>query len=81
MATRDPAMSQKAAAKIVLACVVCIVLAGPFWPRVTLSFECIAVGVVLVLTSSIWRVSPVVKVGGFLIWLAGIVLAFLQPTR
>ena len=59
----------------------CFALAGLFWPRVTLSFECIAVGVVLVLTSSIWRVSPVVKVGGFLIWLAGIVLAFLQPTR
>jgi len=74
-------MNQKLAAKIVLAFMVCFVLAGPFWPRVTLSLECIAVGVALVLTSSIWRVSAVVKVGGYLVWAAGIVLAFIRPTR
>jgi len=57
----------------------CFALAGLFWPRVTLSIECEVVGVALVLTSSIWRVSAAVKDGGFPIWLAGIVLAFIQP--
>jgi hypothetical protein len=69
-------MNQKLAAKIILALMVCMVLAGLFWSRVTLSLECMAVGLALVLTSSIWQVSALVKVGGYLVWLAGIVLAF-----
>jgi hypothetical protein len=69
-------MDQKLAAKIILALMVCMVLAGLFWSRVTLSLECMAVGLALVLTSSIWQVSALVKVGGYLVWLAGIVLAF-----
>jgi hypothetical protein len=74
-------MNLTIASKILLAVMVCFVLAGPFWSRVTLSLECIAVGLALVLTSSIWRVSTMVKVGGYLVWLAGIVLAFIEPTR
>jgi hypothetical protein len=40
-------MNLKLAAKIVLAMMVCLALAGPFWSRVTLSLECIAVGLAL----------------------------------
>jgi hypothetical protein len=65
-------MNQKLAAKIILALMVCMALAGPFW------LECIAVGLALVLTSSIWRVSALVKIGGYLVWLAGIALAFFR---
>jgi hypothetical protein len=70
-------MNQKLPAKIILALMVCVALAGPFWSRVTLSLECMAVGLALVLTSSIWRVSTLVKIAGYLVWLAGIVLAFI----
>ena len=70
-------MNQKLAAKIILALMVCMALAGLFWSRVTLPLECMAVGLALVLTSSIWQVSALVKFGGYLIWLAGIVLAFI----
>ena len=71
-------MIQQLAAKLVLALMVCMALAGPFWSRVTLSLECIAVGLALVLTGSIWRVSALVKIGGYLVWLAGLVLAFFR---
>ena len=71
-------MIQQLAAKLVLALMVCMALAGPFWSRVTLSLECIAVGLALVLTSSIWRVSALVKIAGYVVWLAGLVLAFFR---
>jgi hypothetical protein len=74
-------MNQKLVAKVILALVGCFALAGPFWPRITLSLECIAVGLALVLTSSIWRVSTLVKVAGYLVWLAGLVLALIRPAR
>ncbi len=74
-------MNAKIASKIILAAMVCFALVGPFWPRVTLALECMAVGLALVLLSSIWRVSALVKIAGYLIWLVGLALAFVHPTR
>jgi hypothetical protein len=71
--------SRKIADKVALALMVCIVLAGPFWPRITLSTECLAVASALITTSKIWSVSRLVTIGGYLAFAAGLVLAAIHP--
>lgn len=70
---------RKIADRIGFAFMAGLAIAGIFWPRITISTECMAVGAALITSRNIWRVSHLVVIGGYLAFAAGFVLAFFQP--
>jgi hypothetical protein len=68
---------RKIADRIGLALMACLAVAGLFWPRITLSTECLAIGTALSFARNLWRLSPLVVIGCWLFLAAGFVLALI----
>ena len=77
--TRETTGFRRIADRIGLAVMAILAIAGIFWPRITLSSECFIAASALLYTNSIWKVSGLVVIGGWLAVAAGFVLAAIQP--